>query len=590
MAINFFSKVKKQFNNVSLALDNFIDINFIFSNILFPLIILAFYFLSFEFILSRVFEIWNGVTYLFIIRSRNIFSLLALGCTLIFIIYLKLIKNEKNLFPKSTEKISTSDFYLLLFPLSFVIQYILNNQAYLSIWISVYIFIIFVLFSAFYVLAAPALFHFSGSTRTLKILGLAFVFIIIYMPLLSQNWSWFERGSLRIQWTVFFGFFLFIWILYSLIDRKTFHWILIFFFVSNCVIQVIELADRNNVPYVIDVDNSLISLVKDKNPIITPNIYLLVYDSYVSNETLLGYGIDNSDQEKLLEDLSFKIYPQTYSISEITLRSMSRVLNASTEFYGSERRAVSGDGVIQNVLRNYGYQSFGLFSSDYFFREFAPTYYYSTPQLNQTPNLLLEAILSGEFRFDIGFDNQPQERFIETKQNILKGASENQVFIYMHSYFPGHSQNSGTCLPNETEIFSERLKSANIEMQEDVNIIIENDPNAIIIVAGDHGPYLTKNCTGLEGNYNISEVSRLDIQDRFGAFLAIRWPSGDYEKFDDITVLQDIFPSVFAYIFNDVRILESKIDATTISSFIKVEDGIILMGINEGEPLFITED
>jgi hypothetical protein len=127
-------------------------------------------------------------------------------------------------------------------------------------------------------------------------------------------------------------------------------------------------------------------------------------------------------------------------------------------------------------------------------------------------------------------------------------------------------------------------------MRQDVEMIIENDPKAIVIVAGDHGPFLTKNCITTEDDYEISEISRLDIQDRFGTFLAIRWPSSDFEEYDDITILQDLFPAIFAYIFEDPGLLESKIEPLIINrniiSGVGVSDGVIEGGIHTGEALF----
>jgi len=92
------------------------------------------------------------------------------------------------------------------------------------------------------------------------------------------------------------------------------------------------------------------------------------------------------------------------------------------------------------------------------------------------------------------------------------------------------------------------------------------------------------------GSYDISEISRLDIQDRFGTFLAIRWPSEDFEKFDDIVVLQDLFPAIFAYLFQDQALLESKVEPATLegkrASGAAVVDGVIEGGIHSGESLF----
>ncbi len=97
-------------------------------------------------------------------------------------------------------------------------------------------------------------------------------------------------------------------------------------------------------------------------------------------------------------------------------------------------------------------------------------------------------------------------------------------------------------------------------MRQDLALVIENDPGAILIVAGDHGPHLTKNCISDLGDvYDISEITRFDIQDRYGTFLAIKWPSSDFEEYDDITILQDLFPAIFAYIFEDQGLLESRL-------------------------------
>ncbi len=136
---------------------------------------------------------------------------------------------------------------------------------------------------------------------------------------------------------------------------------------------------------------------------------------------------------------------------------------------------------------------------------------------------------------------------------------------------------------------------ANIEMRDDIEAIIEKDTNVIVIVAGDHGPYLTKkNCTSTAEAFDISEISRQDIQDRFGTFLAMRWPSPEFEEYDNITVLQDLFPAIIAYIFEDTTLLESRVDPSLLDkisiSNATVIDGIIEGGINNGEYLFLIDE
>jgi hypothetical protein len=66
----------------------------------------------------------------------------------------------------------------------------------------------------------------------------------------------------------------------------------------------------------------------------------------------------------------------------------------------------------------------------------------------------------------------------------------------------------------------------------------------------------------------------------------------DYAKYDDITVLQDLFPVIFAYLYKDEKILESKfvpiIPTPNKFSDISINNGIIQGGINDGEPLFLS--
>ncbi len=266
-------------------------------------------------------------------------------------------------------------------------------------------------------------------------------------------------------------------------------------------------------------------------------------------------------------------------------------------YYGNERKAVSGDGIVQNLLGKFGYKTYGVFPVDFFFRGIKPSYDYSFPSFDDSfldygssASLLYRAIFMGEMVFDNNFDEIPPEEYIEEKKIILSKVTEEPRFVYMHSKLPNHSQNSGVCRPNEIELFSERLARANVEMRQDIALIMENDPEAIVIVAGDHGPYLTKNCFATEDEYDLSEITRLDIQDRNGTFLAIKWPSLSFEVYDDITVLQDLFPTIFAYIFEDQGLLKSKIEPITDNgmkiSGVQVSDGTIVGGINDGEALF----
>jgi len=563
-------------------------------HVVIPLVVLTLYFVSFSCFLSWLLpEYGANVNAVFVNRAWKFSLLLAAGLYLIFFVLFKIKKGNKLTFGNSIEKLCVSDFILILLPLTPVVQYILNNQDILSPLGSLYVSAVFVVFSILFIIVTPTLLGIVGSTKTLMILGLAFTFTITSMASLSAEFSWFERGSLMIQLVLFSATFLVGWILYNLIGRKFMYFVVAIFFIANSAIQLAPEDWAKIGPSSTDTDNKLVELVGSRKPLSTPNIYLLVYDSYVINETMLEHGIDNSAQEKYLEALGFELHPHTYSVAGASISTISRTLNASTEYYGSARRGVSGDGIVQNLLESFGYETYGIFYSDYFFQGIGSSYDFSFPfpVPGASHKLLMKAIFMGEFRFDVGFDKPSHQQFVEHKLSGFESVPNKPRFVYMHDHLPGHSQNSGACRPNETALFEERLIQANYEMKQDIETITHKDPGAIIVVASDHGPYLTKNCITTGGHYDICEISRLDIQDRFGTFLAIKWPAEDFSEYDDITVLQDIFPAIFAYLFEDDRLLEAKVASTTLGdvaiSGASVKNGIIYGGINDGEPLFV---
>jgi hypothetical protein len=565
------------------------DPSFFFINFQLPLVAIVFYFVSFAVLHAYILSIPVGVNYTFATRSWKYLSLLTAGSVFILYAIVRIRKGSRLEINIPAGKLSRSDLLLLLFPLTPVAQYILHNQDILSASGSLLVLAIFALFSSMYVFAIPALLAFAGSTRTWVSLGLAFTFAITSMAALSRSYAWYESGSLVIQWILLGGVFLAIWLLFDLNDRWVLRLLISVVFITNSVTQLLSLDDRTGEPQP-QAEHRLLTLIDGRTPLTTPSIYLLVYDAYVSNETMLGYGIDNSAQEEYLSELGFQHYPHTYSVNNFSIGTMSKVLNAATDSYGNPRKGVSGDGIVQNALRSFGYRMYGLFPNDYYFLEIDPAYDYSVPGRPSSPGILARAIFMGEFMFDIGYNKLPREQFVAAKQKVFSRVSADPLFVYTHSDLPGHTQNSGACRPEETDLYAARLANANAEMRQDLATILANDPGAIIIVAGDHGPHLTKNCSSIEEGYAASEISRLDIQDRFGTFLAIRWPAGgDADNYDDITVLQDLFPAVFAYLFADERLLESKIVPITNSTIVRVENGFIVGGMHDGQPLFLAE-
>ena len=237
------------------------------------------------------------------------------------------------------------------------------------------------------------------------------------------------------------------------------------------------------------------------------------------------------------------------------------------------------------------------YGEGYFKNKIPVTDFYYPKNSQKGYEVILKSILEGEFRFDaeITYSEARRKDFISKKREFM-GWTYSPQFMYTHTG-PDHSPNSGQCRWDEKTRFKKRLETANIEMTRDVEKIIKNDPNAIIIINGDHGPYLTENCTSLNNFKKKEDVSRLDVQDRFGAFLAIKWPK-TYEVHDEnLTVIQDIFPAVFSTLYRDKKIFNVlKVEPFTAdvhanrTSGVRINNGIIEGGINDGEPLFMEDN
>jgi hypothetical protein len=568
------------------------NLDHFFQSAIITLILLSFYSALYT-ILIHIF-LPDGVNYVFT-GSLWKFALCAVPLFILIYVILRRKQGAWKLQVAKSERVTIQDVLLFLLPLTPVAQYVVNNRGILSAGDIALILAVFAVFAAIFIIGIPALLGSLCSPRALRSLGMAFTFTLTSMALLSRAFDWYRSGSLLIQVLLLAGVFGFVYAFSGAKNRVFLAVLIVILFTVNTIYAVISTAGNDKTAGVTGGDNPLQSALTGKTVKSSPNIYLLVYDAYVSNETLKAHGIDNSQQEQFLVGEGFTLYPNTYTLGATTLDSMSKVLNVDTGRYDDDRRIVSGDGVVQNIFKSLGYTTYGVFHSDFMFRGIGSTYDYSVPaSTSSSSEYLISAILIGEFRFDLGFQKNSHEVFVEKKLELFQeiAAGGGNVFLYTHTSFPNHAQNSGACQVDEVAQFAERLKTANSEMTADVEAITASDPTAIIIVAGDHGPILTKNCTYTSTVYDLEDMTRPDIQDRYGSFLAIRWPDGDYQEYDDIVVLQDLFPVIFSYMYEDNSILETKltpvIDPNNYNSGISVVDGIIVGGVNDGEPLYLS--
>ena len=417
-----------------------------------------------------------------------------------------------------------------------------------------------------------------------------FLFIAFEMNTLSNTFQWAKNSkslNLIFLYIIIFGFLI-------VVDKYSIQQIF-FIFLALGIISIVPNISLNS-------NNPELNKIKSASLFSTElnlenkfSVIFLIYDGYPQNETLELYGFDNSTQTQYLKEQGFEIYNGVYSHGAYSLATMAGVFQGQAEVYDERnaRLVTGGYSSFNELLKDNGYLSVGIFSSSFYLpptRE--PNYDIYFPSDADRSFSLFTSLLRGRQVFkDLTF-SKPHEVYLNQKSNFLKRIdSLNQpVFLYSHSNYPGHTQNSGTCKENEKNMWKLDLDKANNEMKNDVSELADVFAKSFIIIAGDHGPYLTKNCTSLK-QYDSESITRLDIQDRYGTFLAIRPPDGislDFEK----RILQNVLLYISEKLYNEgidinTYINEESINNSELPPEINIFENLIQGGVDNNQPLYL---
>jgi membrane protein insertase Oxa1/YidC/SpoIIIJ len=502
--------------------------------------------------------------------------------------------NTKRL--KAEQPISIADIILVLLPLTLIVQFVLLNHELLTVKAQLELVLISSLFLLGFVWLIPLILQKILPVTGLIPLSLALAMIYLSMPMFVLMSNWYLKPDLSL---IGIGFVLMLALFGFLYrnQRKLFMALSVFFFCMNAIYNSYLIAipkgnESEKLSHKVDVDHA--NFIPTNQMKKKPDVYLLTYDAYVGQETMLQYGIDNLAQEQFLTQHGFKIYPKTYSIGLSSLDSMARVFEMSETLYKPAVSSTAGNALVPEIFKNQGYKTHGILTP-YLLNDITSGYDVAFPKLDPNVSLGVDSILAGliegQFRFDIidEMNSYSRTEWLKKKRSILSSNTDYPKFMYTHTG-PHHSQNSGICLPNETELFQERLNEANIEMKQDIDSILSSKREAIIIINGDHGPYLTGDCTVLK-KLTTAEINQLHLQDRYGSFLAIRWPDNSYEQLDDIRTLQDTFEIVFKFLFESEKVLKQRVSTSTMAlnetlPYGMIKDGKITLGADKGKMLY----
>lgn len=521
------------------------------------------------------------------------YSFLLTGICFLITLGLIIFKGKgKFSFNKEMQSLDLKNILLTALPLTPILVYIVSNQDILTFKSSFYVFSYFFVISSILIVIIPWLLSPILDKNFSKSVGVAFLFTVFNMASFGRTTP-LKQVSLVLAILILGVFFILF-----IKQKKMLMIVGMIFLAANLGVSIMSQEKLVEAEGKVEQDtiSAIAKHTEGRDIKKKPDVFFLIYDSYANQETMDSYGYDNQPQIDFLLEDGFTIYDGTYSVGASSLVSMGRMMDAQEVPGGTEglRAKLAGDASGYVSFKNNGYTTQSVQSSDYMTKELTPQQDFAFPDGNDSigaHKIIIDAVIEGEFRFDAEFSTTTYEDFVNAKKKAFTHKSKQSKFHYSHSDLPGHSQNSGVLRPDESERHFVALESANIEMKNDIEAIRSMNRDAIIIIAGDHGPYLTKNGIDLGDQYPVEEINALDIQDRYGTFLAISWPEEGVDSNYDIQTIQDVLPAVIAYVYDDVSLYEPLRMSSTLLyratiGGTDVVDGIVVGGADDGKPLF----
>jgi len=330
------------------------------------------------------------------------------------------------------------------------------------------------------------------------------------------------------------------------------------------------------------------------------SIYLFMHDAFPHKDYAHHFGLQGYDNlMDLFEQGNFKIY-DVYSMGYTTYITMSSIFDMDTnllpkykgtatakyddiakspyfsnDFHPNYFKTIfNGNNVINTLLQKKGYNTALLAPHGYDpaykgNKSYDFVFYGKASSIkdneNKIENQVLKNILNGTLNSDLLQDSLFTSHLINIAEFAQSNSKKTKFFMW-GAGCPGHSTVGalGTT-EKEMERFIPIYNKCLEAMTEEIEKLRAN-PNAIIIFMSDHGGYFTDNGMGYKfpRNYDFHETDYMKFRDIFGAFMAIRWPSKEKSaKYDNnFNISQDLFPIVFAYLFDSEIPLKYKMKNT----------------------------
>ncbi len=287
-----------------------------------------------------------------------------------------------------------------------------------------------------------------------------------------------------------------------------------------------------------------------------PNIYFIQPDGYANfSELKRGfYNIPNEDFEDYLTENNFTSYPGFRSNYAATLPTNSALFMMKHHYYneGSDftetidaRNVILSNNSVLRILKNNGYRTFFLTEQPYFLTNKLKLGYDFCNFSSEEINFLTTGI------------GEPRD-VLEPFKSYLEQYPEGPNFFFVEIFNPGHITNTikdSKGIEGEREHYVESLHESNKKLTELTQIILKNDPNALIVIMADHGGFV--GMTNTSETYTKS-LDRDFVNSIFTTILSIHWPHGEAPEFDDrLKTSVNLFRVLTSYLSEDKSYLEN---------------------------------
>lgn len=305
----------------------------------------------------------------------------------------------------------------------------------------------------------------------------------------------------------------------------------------------------------------------------TPNVYVLFLESFHSAEALKSiYGIDNSGLCEHMEEKQFTLYDNCYSNHTRTGQSFSSMVWPRSMYRPlqyTEMNQLPHSHVFSTFEKN-GYKK-NLFSCEYLKIRFSSLFDYSVSDSSAIGSNMTEMfapILAQShwlrevfstvdvFEYVSNFDTS----FEDLKRCIRENKGKPQ-FNWFH-FGAGHSpQLPWSEVSGFEEKYASMYASAEKELVQTVDMILDHDKDALIVAIGDHGATRYRLIEAGDNDPNAIIRSKgfepeLIGMDLCSVFLGIHWPVAHFTGGEVVSHVQ-LFDHIFAALSEDKSVLDN---------------------------------